>query len=66
MVTRSNVGYALSQRCRIEEIFGWIKEAAGFAFVKVRSKPKVDATFTPAVAFYNLIRLRKLPARPAT
>ena len=66
--TRSSDGYAISQRCRkrIEEVFGWIKAAAGFAAVKVRGKPKVDATFTLAVAAYNLIRIPKLLARPAT
>lgn len=66
--TTSHPGYAISQRCRkrIEEIFGWIKAAAGFASVKVRGKPKVDATFTLAVAAYNLIRIPKLLARPAT
>ena len=66
--TTSHPGYAVSQRCRkrIEEIFGWIKAAAGFAKVKVRGKPRVDATFTLAVAAYNLIRIPKLLARPAT
>ena len=66
--TRSSDGYAISQRCRkrIEEVFGWIKAAAGFASVKVRGKPKVNATFTLAVAAYNLIRIPKLLARPAT
>ncbi len=66
--TRSSDGYAISQRCRkrIEEVFGWIKATAGFAAVKVRGKPKVDATFTLAVAAYNLIRIPKLLARPAT
>lgn len=66
--TTSHPGYAISQRCRkrIEEIFGWIKAAAGFASVKVRGKPKVDATFTLAVAAYNLIRIPKLLARPTT
>lgn len=64
--TRGSDGYAVSQRCRkrIEEIFGWLKAAAGFASVKVRGKPKVDATFTLAVAAYNLIRIPKLLARP--
>ena len=72
----SHPGYAISQRCRkrIEEIFGWIKVAVGFASVKVRGKPKVYATFTLAVAAYNpgsslgqaLIRIPKLLARPAT
>ena len=66
-VTSSTEGYAISQRCRkrIEEIFGWLKAAAGFASVKVRGKPKVDATFTLAVAAYNLIRIPKLLARAA-
>ena len=66
--TRSSEGYAISQRCRkrIEEVFGWIKAAAGFASVKVRGKPKVDATFTLAVAAYNLIRIPKLLAIAAT
>ena len=66
--TTSHPGYAISQRCRkrIEEVFGWIKAAAGFASVKVRGKPKVNATFTLAVAAYNLIRIPKLLARPTT
>ena len=66
--TRSSEGYAISQRCRkrIEEVFGWIKAAAGFASVKVRGKPRVDATFTLAVAACNLIRIPKLLARPTT
>ena len=50
--TRSSEGYAISQHCRkrIEEVFGWIKAAAGVASVKVRGKPKVAATFTLAIA----------------
>ena len=66
--TRSSDGDTISQRYRkrIEEIFGWIKQTAGFASVKVRGKPRVNATFTLAVAAYNLIRIPKLPARPAT
>lgn len=66
--TTCSDGYAISQRCRkrIEEVFGWIKAAAGYASVKVRGKPRVDATFTLAVAAYNLIRIPKLLARPAT
>ena len=55
--TTGSDGYAISQRCRkrIEEVFGWIKEAAGLASVKVRGKQKVDATFTLAIAAYNRI-----------
>ncbi|MGR4867222.1 IS5 family transposase [Caulobacter sp. LARHSG274] len=65
--TRRHPGYAISQRCRkrIEEVFGWIKGAAGLAKVKVRGRAKVDAVFTLALAAYNLIRLPKLLAAPA-
>jgi transposase len=63
--TTRHPGYAVSQRCRkrIEEIFGWIKTQAGFAKVKVRSRPKVEAVFTFAAAAYNLVRLPKLIAK---
>ena len=68
--TRSTDGYAISQRCRkrkrIEEIFGWIKDAAGFASVNVRGKQKGDAPFTLAAAAYTMIRIPKLLARAAT
>ena len=66
--TTRHPGHAISLRCRkrIEEIFGWIKAQAGFAGVKVRGKPRADATFTLAVAAYNLIRIPKLLAGPAT
>ncbi len=57
----------MSQRCRkrIEEVFGWIKAAAGLAKVKLRGRRKVEATFTLALVAYNLIRLPKLLAAPA-
>lgn len=60
--TTRHAGYAVSQRHRkrIEEIFGWIKSSAGFAKVKLRGRRKVDATFTLALAAYNLIRSPKL------
>ena len=62
--TTGHPGYAISQRCRkrIEEVFGWIKATAGFAGVK----PRVNATFTLAVAAYSLIRIPKLLAIAAT
>lgn len=65
--TTRHRGYGVSQRCRkrIEEIFGWIKSAAGLAKVKVRGRERVDATFTFAVAAYNLTRLPKLLEAPA-
>lgn len=62
--TTRHAGYETSQRRRkrIEEIFGWIKSAAGLAKVKLRGRERVDAAFTFAVAAYNLIRLPKLLA----
>jgi hypothetical protein len=59
-------GYAISQRCRkrIEEVFGWVKGAAGLAKVKLRGRDRVDTAFTLALAAYNLIRLPRLLATP--
>ena len=50
--TTRHPGYAISQRHRkrIEEVFGWIKGAAGLAKVKVRGRARVDAAFTMALA----------------
>ncbi len=64
--TLRHSGYAASQCCRkrIEEVFGWIKGAAGLAKVKLRGRAKVDAMFTLALAAYNLIRLPKLLGTP--
>lgn len=57
-------GYEASQisRKRIEEIFGWVKTIAGQAKTKFRGQPRVAASFTLAVAAYNLVRLPKLLA----
>ncbi|MEI9988567.1 MAG: IS5 family transposase [Rhizomicrobium sp.] len=62
--TLRHAGYAISQRCRkrIEEVFGWIKGAAGLAKVKVRGLARVNATFVMALSAYNLVRLPKLLA----
>lgn len=64
--TTRHPGYAISQCCRkrIEEIFGWIKSAAGFAKVKLRGRARVDAVFTLALSAYNLIRLPRLLEAP--
>ena len=63
--TTRHAGYAISQICRkrIEEVFGWMKASAGLAKVKLRGRAKVEATFTFAVAAYNLIRIPKLLAQ---
>ena len=65
--TTHHPGYGVSQRCRkrIEEVFGWIKEQAGFAKVKVRGRAKVAAVFGFAIVAYNLVRLPKLLAQTA-
>lgn len=57
-----SAGYAVSlrRRKRIEEVFGWVKTTAGLAQLKVRGLDKVKATFTFALAAYNIIRLPKL------
>ncbi|MBB5047271.1 hypothetical protein HNR60_002025 [Rhodopseudomonas rhenobacensis] len=46
-------------------MFGWIKASAGLAKVKLRGRDRVDATFTLALAAYNVIRLPKLPGATA-
>ena len=55
-------GYDLSQRHRkrVEEIFAWVKGIAGLSKTKFRGRKRVAASFTLAVAAYNLIRLPKL------
>lgn len=62
--TRRHAGYAASQRIRkrIEEIFGWVKIQGGQDKTKFRGRRRVDASFTLALAAYNLIRLPKLLA----
>jgi len=62
--TTRHEGYKISQRCRkrIEEVFGWVKIQAGLSKTKFRGKRRVDASFTLALAAYNLVRLPKLLA----
>ena len=61
---RRHPGYAVSQRIRkrIEEIFGWVKVQAGQDKTRFRGRRRVEASFTLALAAYNLIRLPKLLA----
>ena len=62
--TTRHAGYRISQRIRkrIEEIFGWIKNQTGSSETKFRGRQRVNASFTLALAAYNLIRLPKLLA----
>ena len=55
-------GYPVSLRIRkrIEEGFGWVKEIAGLAQVKLRGLARVDCAFVLGLAAYNLVRLPKL------
>ena len=66
--TTRHAGYEVSQRCRkrIEEVFGWAKVQAGQAKTRFRGRRRVDASFTLALAAYNLIRLPKLLAEAPT
>ncbi len=60
--TVRHAGYSQSihARKRIEQVFGWIKQAAGLRQLKVRSRSRVGAVFRLHVVAYNLIRLAKL------
>jgi transposase len=60
--TTRHAGYRASQivRKRIEETFGWVKAAAGFARTRHRGLARVGWQFTLAMAAYDLIRLPKL------
>ena len=62
--TTRHSGYGMSQRaCKwIQEVFGWIKAAAGFAKTRFKRTGRVDAAFALATAAYNLVRLPKLLA----
>jgi transposase len=55
-------GYARSihARRRIEQVFGWIKQAAGLRQLKARGRSRVGAVFRLHVVAYNLIRLANL------
>ncbi len=55
-------GYSksINARKRIEQVFGWIKQAAGLRQLKVRGRSRVGAVFRLHVVGYNLIRLANL------
>ena len=60
--TTRHPGYAQSihARKRIEQVFGWIKQAAGLRQLKARGRSRVGAVFRLHVVAYNLIRLANL------
>jgi transposase len=55
-------GYAqsINARKRIEQVFGWIKQAAGLRQLKSRGRSRVGAVFRLHVVAYNLIRITNL------
>lgn len=60
--TTRHPGYAISLRIRkrIEEVFGWIKAAAGLRKTRHKGTDRIDWVFALNAAAYNLIRLPKL------
>ena len=54
-------GQSINARKRIEQVFGWIKQAAGVRQIKARGRAKVGAVFRMKLVAYNLIRITNLP-----
>ncbi len=65
--TTRHEGYKASVRVRkrIEEVFGWMKTAAGQRKSRFRGTSRVAMAFTFSAAAYNLIRMPKLLAAAA-
>jgi len=63
--TTRHAGYTISLSCRwlVEKPFGWLKQTAGLAQVKVRGLAKVDCAFVFGCAAHNLLRLPRLMAQ---
>lgn len=51
---------SINARKRIEQVFGWIKQAAGLRQLKPRGQTRVGAVCRLHVVAYNLIRLANL------
>jgi hypothetical protein len=60
--TTCHLGYSqsINARRRIEQVFGWIKAAAGLRQLKARGRTRVGAVFRLHLVAYNLIRLANL------
>jgi IS5 family transposase len=59
-VRHSGYGQSINARMRIEQAFGWIKQAAGLRQLKARGRSRVGAVFRLHMVAYNLIRLANL------
>jgi len=62
--TTHHPSYTLSQRKRVEEIFGWVKTVGGLRKTRHRGVDLVGWMFTLALAAYNLVRIRNLTFAP--
>ena len=49
----------------IEQVFGWIKQAASLRQLKARGRSKIGTVFRLHVVAYNLIRITNLPRSQA-
>lgn len=60
--TTRHAGYrrSLHVRKRIEQIFGWIKSAAGIRQVKYRGRGRIASYFHLVLSAYNLVRIKNL------
>jgi transposase len=61
---RNDPGFEQSQkkRKRVEQVFGWIKQAAGLRQTKYRGRRRVEWMFRLAVSALNLLRMQRLLA----
>ena len=66
--TTSWEGYETSQRRRklVEQPFGWMKAWGGLRKLRHRGLTRVKAIFTWSCCAFNLLRMRKLEAEPAS
>jgi len=58
--TTRHAGYAISQRQRIEEIFGWAKTIGGLRKTRFRGVARTQQFAHLVAAAYNLLRLARL------
>ncbi len=57
-------GRSINARTRIEQVFGWIKQAAGLRQLRARGRSRLGAVLRLHVVAYNLIRLANLLSTP--
>lgn len=65
MFTMAKPGYAISQRKRIEQVFGWGKTVGRIRQAMYRGRERIEQRFLLTQAAYNLTRMRTLAAKAA-